>query len=77
MTALHSIGEAIRSALMLVPMPMVRILFVGTLLALLIWVLRLPASRTRPENGTRRGDENLKIPATIALVVQVVIYLML
>lgn len=77
MTALHSIGEAIRNALILVPLSMVRVLFVGTLLLLLIWVIRLPAGRTRPDNGTQRWDENLKVPATIALVLQIVIYLTL
>lgn len=75
MTPLHYIGNAIRDLLLSIPMGAVRILFVGTLVSLLIWVLRLPRERTTPKGGAKRWDENLKLGATLAIAIQIVIYL--
>ena len=71
MTPLHQVGEALRSALLLVPLPLVRVLFVATLAAVLLWVLCLPREATTPSAGARRWDENLKITAAIALLIYV------
>jgi hypothetical protein len=56
---------------------LVRLLFVASLVALLIWVLRLPATATSPPGGAKRWDENLKIGAAVALSIQILIYTML
>ncbi|MCA9178879.1 MAG: hypothetical protein KDB14_30660 [Planctomycetales bacterium] len=75
MTPLHYIGDFLRAALGAVPLTLVRALFVGTLIALLVWVLRLPAEATSPPGGAKRWDENLKVGAAVALVLQILIYL--
>ncbi len=77
MSPLHTFGEAIRELLMLIPLAAVRWLFVASLVVMLIWVLRLPSSMTTPPGGAKRWDENLKIGAGAALLIQIVIYLML
>ncbi|QDV26797.1 hypothetical protein [Aureliella helgolandensis] len=77
MTPLHSFGEFLRQTLMLVPLSWVRVLFVGSLILLLIWVLCLPKSVTTPPEGTQRWDANLKLSAALALVIQILIYAML
>ncbi len=77
MTPLHHIGEFVRDALLAIPLWAVRTLFVGSLVVLLIWVLRLPRRATTPPEGAQRWDENLKGPAALAVVVQVVVYLLL
>lgn len=77
MTPLHSLGQTVRQMLLTIPLPAVKLLFVGTLVALLVWVLRLPARQTQPEGGARRWDENLKIIAGLALLIQIVIYSLL
>ena len=77
MTPLHYFGEFLRQALQAIPLVAVRILFVASLLALLVWVLRLPKSATAPPGGAKHWDENLKIGATLALVIQIVIYVLL
>lgn len=77
MTILHTLGESIRQMLLQVPLSAVRALFVLTLVAILIWVMRMPASVTSPEGGAGRWDENLKLGAGLALGVQIVIYLWL
>jgi hypothetical protein len=74
MTPLHHIGQTVREALLLVPLPMVRVLFIALLVAVLVWVLRLPRSITTPPGGARRWDENLKLGAAAALLVQILIY---
>jgi hypothetical protein len=77
MTWLHEFGDLLRGALLAVPLPVVRALFVGLPLVVLLWVLRLPASATTPPGGARRWDENLKLGASLALLIQVVIYTLL
>ncbi|QDT33435.1 hypothetical protein [Thalassoglobus polymorphus] len=74
MSPLHYIGQIVREALQMIPMWGVRLLFVGTLVALLIWVLRLPESETTPEGGAKRWDENLKLGASLALILQIIVY---
>lgn len=75
MTPLHYLGNLIRDLLVAIPMGAVRVLFVATLVALLVWVLRLPTERTTPSGGAKRWDENLKLGATLAIGIQIVIYL--
>lgn len=77
MTPLHLVGEFLRSALLSIPLPLVRLLFVATLLAVLVWVLRLPRAVTTPPEGATRWDENLKTGATVALAIQILIYALL
>lgn len=77
MTPLHTFGQFLRQLLLSVPMWTAKLLFIGSLAVLLIWVLRLPKSRTEPEGGARRWDENLKITACAALLLQIVIYSLL
>lgn len=74
MTPLHHMGEFVRTALLQIPLPAVRTLFVASLVVVLIWVIRMPSSRTTPETGAKRWDENLKIGACVALALQIVIY---
>lgn len=81
MTPLHWFGELIRNAMIAVPMGVVRALFVGLLLGLLVWVLRLPKERTRPplEDGSGYDEKslsgNLKLWAALALALLALIYL--
>lgn len=74
MTPLHHFGEALRQLLQAVPLSLVRCLFVGTLVIVLLWVMRLPRSETTPLQGATRWDENLKLGAGLALVIQILIY---
>lgn len=77
MTPLHQFGEILRQTLQSLPLMLVRLLFVASLVALLIWVLRLPQTATSPPGGAKRWDENLKIGAAVALSIQILIYTML
>ena len=74
MTLLHHIGNFVRNALLLIPLPVVRLLFLATLVVLLVWVLRLPRAETTPAEGARRWDQNLKVGAAAALLIQIVLY---
>lgn len=77
MTPLHQFGEFLRQSLQTVPLPLVRLLFVASLVGLLVWVLRLPRTVTMPPGGAKRWDENLKIGAAIAIAIQILIYSLL
>jgi hypothetical protein len=77
MTILHQIGDSLRNLLLAVPLAWARGLFVGSLLALFLWVMTLPRSETSPPRGATRWDENLKLWAGIALVIQIAIYSLL
>lgn len=77
MTPLHHFGEAVRNLMLLIPLPAVRGLFLLTLVVLLIWVLRLPTAAVTPPGGAKRWDENLKIGAAVALLLQIAVYAML
>lgn len=74
MTILHTIGNFFRELFMKIPLEVVRGLFVLLPLALLIWVLLLPRSETTPPGRESRWDENLKLWAGVALVIQILIY---
>ena len=74
MTPLHQVGQLLRDWLAAVPLPAVRMLFVGTLLVLMFWVLSLPRSATTPAGGKRGWDEDLRVAACLALLIQVLIY---
>jgi len=73
MTPLHHIGNFIRDLMVQIPLWCVRGLFVGTLVAVLIWVLTLPRENTTPENATH-WYQNLKVWASLALTIQILIY---
>lgn len=77
MTPIHRLGDFLREALSLIPLGAVRFLFVLCLVALLVWVVRLPREATTPAGGAKRWDENLKVGATIALLIQILIYSLL
>jgi hypothetical protein len=74
MTPLHHIGGIMRELLSQVPLPAVRLVFVAIPLVLLIWVLRLPREATTSPEGSGRWDANLKVWASVALLLQVLIY---
>lgn len=74
MTIFHEFGDLLRSVLQAIPMPLVRIVFVATLVVLLVWVIRLPRTVTEPPGGAKRWDENLKLGACLALIVQIILY---
>ncbi len=77
MTILHQFGEWLRGMMLAIPLPAVRGLFLVTLVVLLVWVLRLPNEVTSPPGGARRWDENLKVGATIAIIIQIIVYSLL
>jgi hypothetical protein len=74
MTPLHHFGQAVREAMLVIPLWAVRGLFLLTLAAVLVWVLRLPTHRTTPAGGAKRWDENLKFGAALALLLQILVY---
>lgn len=77
MTPLHVIGDFVREWMLTVPLPAVRGLFIALPAALLVWVLTLPREATTPPEGAGRWDENLKLGAGLALVVQILVYCLL
>ena len=77
MTPLHQFGEALRNLMLTIPLPGVRGLFLLTLGVLLIWVLCLPTAAVTPPGGAKRWDENLKIGAAVALLLQIAVYAIL
>jgi hypothetical protein len=74
MSPLHQFGEAVRQLLLQVPLGVARALFVFLLIALLVWVLTLPRAQTTPPNRKPRLGENLKLWASLALLIQILIY---
>lgn len=74
MTPLHHFGNFVRDLFLSIPLGGARLLFIALPIVLLIWVLSLPREETTPEQGKGSWDENLKLGATIALVLQVLIY---
>lgn len=74
-TILHQFGNLLRSALQSISMDLVRYLFLLLIATVLIVVWRLPKSETTPiKTGPVRWDENLKIWASLALLIQLAIY---
>ncbi len=66
MTPLHQFGDFLRDALSTIPLWSVRALFVGSLIAVLLWVLHLPAPPQHPETiepaGTKTSNPPLPSP---------------
>ena len=74
MTPLHSIGNFFREQLLMIPLPVVRGIFLALLIVLLVWVLLLPQTMTTPPGEPRRLTTNLKTWAALSLLVQILIY---
>lgn len=73
-TILHSIGDQLRELFASIPLPVVRWMFLAVPVLLLVWVLLLPRRAVAPPEGTGRWDENLRLWAAVALLLQIVIY---
>lgn len=73
MTPLHAIGEFVRNLFLQVPMGAARALFLALPIVLLVWVARRKPDAVEPPALSRR----LKFWATVALVIQIVIYCVL
>ncbi|MEW6306805.1 MAG: hypothetical protein AB1705_25345 [Verrucomicrobiota bacterium] len=67
----------IRNALLHVPLGAARALFLLVLVALLVWVLRLPRGQTSPGEGQVKLSENLKLWTAVTLGIQIAIYALL
>lgn len=74
MSPLHILGGLLRDALLQIPMPAVRAIFIAVPLVLMVWVLRLPAAQTTPPDGRAGWDTDLRIWAWLALAGQVLVY---
>lgn len=74
MTPFHTIGDLVRGLFLQVPLPVARGLFLAVPIVLLLWILRLPRSETTSPTGAGRWDENLKVWASVALLLQIAIY---
>jgi len=80
MTPLHAFGDSVRELFLLIPLGAVRALFVAVPVVLVIWVLCLPREVTTPTEdagpgkSATRWDANLKLWASVALLLQIVIY---
>lgn len=74
MTPLHQIGEFLRETFGRIPMPVVRGIFLAVPVVLLVWVLLLPRRMTVPPGAAGRWDTNLKLWASLALLLQIIIY---
>jgi hypothetical protein len=77
MTPLHHLGEALRQALLHVPLGLVRAGFIALLAGLALWVACLPRAQTTPDGAKPKWSENLKVWTAITLGIQIVIYLAL
>jgi hypothetical protein len=76
-TPFHAIGDFFRELFGRVPLPAVRVLFVAVPVLLLLWVLLLPREAVTPPEPRGRWDENLRLWAGLALLIQVLIYTLL
>ncbi len=75
MTPLHQFGNFVKENMALIPLSLVKGLFIAIPLLILVWVLFLPASETTPnEDRPLKWDENLKYGASAALIFQILIY---
>jgi hypothetical protein len=76
MTPLHQIGDWLRETLQHVPLSVARVVFLLIFAGLIAWTLSLPASQTQRPQTPARLSENLKIWAVLALLFQVMVYLL-
>jgi hypothetical protein len=74
MTPLHHFGEALRSLLIAVPLPLVRAAFLAILIGLFVWVGCLPASAVTNTDDTSARRVNLRPWALLSLAIQIAIY---
>lgn len=74
MQPFHAIGDLVRQLLLGIPLEVARGLFATLLVGVMIWVLRLPNSRTTPPDSPHWYN-NLKLWAVLALGIQLAIYL--
>jgi len=74
MTLFHHIGNALRELLMKLPLWSVRAVFLLVFIMLIIWVLTLPKHATVAPNSEHKPGHNLKLWATLALLIQVIVY---
>lgn len=70
-----AVGNILGGMLAILPMGVVRLLFLGVFAALLVWVLFLPPQHRRGEGARRRDD--LRYLAAGVLVLQMLCYLFL
>jgi len=76
-TVLHDVGQFVRDLLLAVPLPVARAVFLAVPTVVLIWVLTLPGSETKPPDHAGGWGGNLKVIAAVALLLQIVIYSLL
>jgi len=74
MSLLDEVGNALHRTFSLIPLSVVRSVFIAVLLLTMLWVLRLPNPEITPTGRTARWDDNLKLWAWLALALQVAIY---
>lgn len=73
-TLLHWIGDQARTLCLQVPLPWVRGALIAIPIALMFWVILLPAHRTTPADRPATRTDNLKLWAWLALLGQVILY---
>ena len=70
---LNPIAGSLFSLVMAVPMSVVRIIFIGVLVVLALWVLSMPGQY--PESGKKKLREDLRLFALGVLLLQALLYL--
>jgi len=75
MTPLHWIGKFLHDILAGIPLFFVHVIFIAVPALLIIWVLRLPKEVTMfPDSQPKSWWKDLKLWASLALMMQIVIY---
>jgi len=74
---LHLLGDFLRGQLLSIPLGWARALFVLVPVILLLWIWRLPKAEVVPPGASGRPGENLRIWAALALLLQILIYLLI
>ena len=69
---LKPLGDVIFSWVLAVPMGAVRVIFVGVLAVIALWVITLPAQY--PEGGEKRKRDDLRFFALGVLAIQALMY---
>ena len=72
-TVVNAIGTRLFDIIMLVPMGIVRLIFLGVLVLLALWVLSLPPQQ--PDEGKKTIWGDLRLFALVVLVLQSLFYL--